>query len=400
MTSRLVLLLAAAAGLPAADLPTRPEPLRFGVENVAFDQRVDLSHGQPTLTRSDQRVTLSAPLPLEGAALRLHDAELAVATSDCGERVGLLMRPNQREQTFTIGDATNRDRMVRIVLDVTPPAKPCVRLTAVSGSLTLTLGSGTPIGLGLAPTKGASGDAAGFGTVTVAEATAKAVTLRLPPSLAERLARVEARDQAGLELPSKLRPPARKDDITQLTIELETAHCARLTVAWWPEVREQRIAIAIAEIDIPGGLPGIGALAEAPGAAPPQLPKPASLKDALNRAVGTGDDVAVESLLAKGADPAVVDGDGRTALMRAACLGDEAAITALIAHHADPGLPGRDGWAPLHAAVAANQVAAAKALVAAGADPLARAKDGRSSLDLARDLGRWHLLRLLLGNPE
>ena len=75
--------------------------------------------------------------------------------------------------------------------------------------------------------------------------------------------------------------------------------------------------------------------------------------------------------------------------------------TLLLGHHADlnAAVPST-GWTPLHQAVHADSSVVVRTLLDAHADPWLQDKAGRSAVDLARDEGRWVILRQLLGNPD
>lgn len=149
-------------------------------------------------------------------------------------------------------------------------------------------------------------------------------------------------------------------------------------------------------------------------------------RTALHVALGEGHEDAANMLLARGADPSLVDHTGFTALHwavysnRAALLelasrggtgtvdrpdvkgrtpfslsARENAIVAmrwLLDHGADPNRTDADGWAPLHFAAADGQLEAVVFLLAAGADPMRRLPPppGDSFGHIASDLARHY----------
>lgn len=121
------------------------------------------------------------------------------------------------------------------------------------------------------------------------------------------------------------------------------------------------------------------ALAAACGMPAPDTP--------LTIAVEQEDLVAVQRLLAAGADPDGFDGFGLTPLVRASRRGNVAMVEALLAAGASPSRfdrpPSRPGWTPLMNAAHKGQPAVIRALLAAGADANARASDGAVALTLA-----------------
>jgi hypothetical protein len=404
MISRTIAVLTLAASAAAADLPAElmvpQQPLRFGAEQAQFDVRIDLAHGAPTLERVEDHLVLSAPLPADATLLRLRDLAAEPVTTDTGERLGLLLKPSARDQAFAPDHAFNRDRVLRLTFDLTPPWKTCAQLREVRASAVLTLGHGKPHEAVLAAKKGATAKADAFGDLEVIDAGDKGFTVRAPLALAGRFAGLVARDREGKDLPNHAKEASRTDAAIAWSIDAKPDRCASLALTWFVEVADERVAIAIPAIDATGGIPGIAGLVEGAGVPAPPLPKPAALKLPLQRAIAGGDHAEVARLLDGGADVDAVDADGRAALARAAAAGDEQSLQALLARKPTIAAAGRDGWTALHCAVAANDLACVRALLAAGADSAVQAKDGRSCLDLARDLGRWRIARVLLGNAD
>ena len=84
-------------------------------------------------------------------------------------------------------------------------------------------------------------------------------------------------------------------------------------------------------------------------------------------------------LLNGGADPNAEEADGSTALLKAAYSGNVVAINLLLAAGADP-QPSRDGLTALHYAAIEGHHAAVKALIAGGADVKAEDEGGNTPL--------------------
>ena len=102
-------------------------------------------------------------------------------------------------------------------------------------------------------------------------------------------------------------------------------------------------------------------------------------------------------LLAHGANPNVVDTDGRTPLMRAARNSDAELVSALLAAGADAQLVDAEGQTALHHACAKANVANVRALRAAGAEPTARDGEGRTPRDVATASGKTKIVAALDG---
>ncbi len=429
-----------------------PQPWTFTVDSLAMDLRVSLDRrasgtpstpstpgtsGEklPVLLQPDHHLVLATALPMDVAVLRASNMVFAPITTDTGERLGLLLRPANRTQSFAVDHAFNRDRQLKITLDLTPPWRPCARLIGLTGAVTLTVASGKRREGAMRATVGSVVRAEGIGSASLTESSAKSITLVLSRDLADRLSGISARDAGDQELPGKPRELTRDLATVKLALDVATERCERVVVSWFPDLEDRRIAVSIPAIEIPGGMPGIGALAEAVPAfpaSPPASPKAPVLKLPLHLAIVAGDASEVARLIDHGADREAMDADGRRPLHRAVALGQAEVVRALIERKVDVDARARDGssalqlaagsigmtsaliaagakvggvapgngWTALHSAVAAGDAASVTALIAAGADPAATAKDGRSSLDLARDQGRWRLLRAMLGNPD
>ncbi|MGU9982572.1 ankyrin repeat domain-containing protein [Phreatobacter sp. HK31-P] len=104
----------------------------------------------------------------------------------------------------------------------------------------------------------------------------------------------------------------------------------------------------------------------------------------------------VALLIAKGADPNVLDDRGRTPLMIAAKAGDDRAVEQLLKRGADPNLVTHQmRWTALMWAARYKRTAVLKRLLAAGADPKIQDKNGDTAIDLARKHGPAAALALL-----
>lgn len=426
----------AACALALAALAAGEEPgIVFRAENLQISLRLPIADGR---AQPEHRLTLVADQPRDRTVLRLAEPRFTTVLTDTGERLGLLLRPANRTQQVANDRQARRERLLRLNLDLTPPALPVRSLIGLAGSVQLTVGVGPPQVQAVAlqprpamplPLPGLEG-----ATIAVEEGAERRCVLILSQPLADRLAEVAFADAAGAVVVAKT-PQSRPADGggVRLQFEFEGGEPATARVGWFPTLRTDMVAISIPRLDIPGGIPGIGEATAPPS--PPPAAKPAAVKQPLHAAILAGDGAAVARILA--ADPAALekpDGDGRRALHRAVVLGRndlvqhlllagadcaartrEGAFTALdlaatagdagclellLAAKADVAavIPG-NGWSALHQAVNSGSLLAVQTLLGHGADPWLAGKDGRSPIDLARDQGRWQVLRLLLGNP-
>lgn len=103
----------------------------------------------------------------------------------------------------------------------------------------------------------------------------------------------------------------------------------------------------------------------------------------LIEAADRGSADVVRALLSRGADPSVVDGEGKTALHHAAEKGNSKVVCVLLEHGADVDTQATDGTTPLSAAVDARNVASLRALYRGGKEFYSR--DRRSLEVLERD---------------
>lgn len=409
--------------------------IAFRAEALQVSVRLPLADGR---VQSEHRLNLVADLPRDRDVLRLAEPRFAPVRSDTGELLGFLVRPASRVQQVANDRQARRERLMRVGLDLTPPARTVRSLFDLRGSVQVTCGAGSPasVHVGLRPRSEGAVAVAGLAgaTIKVEEVEERRVVLVISPDLAGRLAEIAFADAGGAPVFAKP-PQSRVVDggATRLQFEMEAGEPVSAAVAWYPELAVETVAVAIARLDIPGGIPGIGD-ATAPPTPPPAYKAP-QLRQPLHAAIAAGDAAAVrrvldadrdalerpegdgrrplhravvmgrndiaEILLAAGADASARTREGAfDALALAAAGGDAASIAQLLAHRADPAavIPG-NGWSALHQAVNTGSALAVQVLLAQGADPWLQGKDGRSPLDLARDLGRWTLLRQMLGNP-
>lgn len=97
---------------------------------------------------------------------------------------------------------------------------------------------------------------------------------------------------------------------------------------------------------------------------------------------------ALEFLLASGADPSVVDRDGKSALALAASLGDASSITLLLSAGVDPNELDKAGRSALSWAVRSGKAPAVQALLEAGADLDARGPAAPGLWEVVKRSGR------------
>lgn len=97
----------------------------------------------------------------------------------------------------------------------------------------------------------------------------------------------------------------------------------------------------------------------------------------------------MEALLARGADPGVINRSDLTTPLHDAAAGGFAEIAALLADAAPASVGARDedGETPLHAAARGDHGPVVALLLAHGADPLARSASGAAPADEAEDAG-------------
>lgn len=307
------LLLAVLAPCLAAAAPD----LRFEPETLTLSQRVRAG-SPPALAMVDHRLTLAAPIPRGAQVLRLDQPRFAPCRGDQGERIALFVRPLPRKEMVLADRLQERDRMVRLILDIVPPRRDCSSLEGIEGSLSVLFAQG-PIQRTELPAR--IGASATCGQVEqdraqVEEAKDGQATVQLPQALADRLAGIETLDAAGGLLPARVRPAPGKVVPGQLRYQLRwepPGPAASLRLNWYQGAETVLCRIVLPRIDIPGGLPGTGGLA---------LPKPASLprdplRPPLLTAILSADLPGLARLVREGADPLAALPDGRTPLQAA-----------------------------------------------------------------------------------
>ena len=110
-----------------------------------------------------------------------------------------------------------------------------------------------------------------------------------------------------------------------------------------------------------------------------------------------GDAAAVKTLVGKGADVNLAQGDGMTALHWTALNGDVATMNVLLGANAKTGVVTRIGsYTPLHLAGSRGHAAAVSRLLEAGGDPRAATGTGVQPLHLAAQAGNPDAVRALL----
>lgn len=118
---------------------------------------------------------------------------------------------------------------------------------------------------------------------------------------------------------------------------------------------------------------------------------------ALMRAASTGQDAAVELLIANGADVNATHGEDRsTALMWAAGCGQAKVVELLVANGAEPNARHQDGSTAIMRAAGNGHLEIAKHLVAHHANVNARHSDGSTALMRAAGNGHLDIVRFLV----
>jgi quinoprotein dehydrogenase-associated probable ABC transporter substrate-binding protein len=113
------------------------------------------------------------------------------------------------------------------------------------------------------------------------------------------------------------------------------------------------------------------------------LAEGASPDDELNNAIVADDIERVRYLIAHGAHPDAVDGEGHPALVNASRFGFVDVATYLVEHRANPNLPDPSGWTPLMYAAWNDQPELAKMLLSHGAKLDSADNDGLTALAVA-----------------
>jgi hypothetical protein len=256
-------------------------------------------------------IGIDLPYPADGAILRLGAARFAPCLTDAGERVVPLPPPGRRTIDLRHDRRLMRERVARLALWVILPPRPCGALLALEGTVAATVVSGEPVRTTLPATVGTADALPGVddGAVKVVEAAPGRLVLECGPGAAERLVAVDAEDAEGAPIDVRMsaRGAARTGRVEASWEGPQTA--ARLRLRWWPRLDERLLPVALARIDIPGGLPGTD------GAAPP-VPtgrKPPKDAPAWWKALAAGERPAIDAALAGGADPAAMVGDAGSA---------------------------------------------------------------------------------------
>ena len=107
-----------------------------------------------------------------------------------------------------------------------------------------------------------------------------------------------------------------------------------------------------------------------------------------------------DMLLEHGADPYMLDLQGRTCLHHAAARGSPSVILRLLHCGLDPNLADSDGWTPLFWAAKAGRVKNLITLIDAGGNPSLELKNGWKPLTVAVYHGKGEVLRILAEKGE
>ncbi|KAL8822146.1 MAG: hypothetical protein Q9191_007112 [Dirinaria sp. TL-2023a] len=100
-------------------------------------------------------------------------------------------------------------------------------------------------------------------------------------------------------------------------------------------------------------------------------------------------------LLEHGADPTILDAQGRTCLHHAAAAGYSKTVTRFLYEGLDPSLADKDGWTSLHWAAKGGKAPNVQILLEAGADPTLETKDGWTPSKIAQYHGRASVIPAL-----
>jgi hypothetical protein len=388
---------AAGADHPGALRP-RP-PLSGGVDSFDDELVIGLAQGHPILQRADLRLRLSFSLPAGAVLLRYRELALSSATSENGEILPLLIRPRERAGRCQLESPANHEQALRLEVGVCPPAATTTRLGGIHGRWEFTLASGAPSAIEIPDRVGATAPCDGS-SITVIGRTGT-IQVVVPRKLAERFARAVGMDAGGRELAShstilhpELLDLETPPEAVTVNLTCPVERCAMVRLEWYPASETKSVELDIPAVEIPGGIQGVDGMPE--DAVPWHANTAPTPADAVNAAVEHGDAAALAALVATRAPEDVVERDGWWPLARAVIHHRADLVSMLAKAHATVGYVGRNqGFNALELAVLANDAPCLGALLAAGADPAAAGTDLRSSLDLARDLGRWRMMRLL-----
>jgi rhodanese-related sulfurtransferase len=126
---------------------------------------------------------------------------------------------------------------------------------------------------------------------------------------------------------------------------------------------------------------------------PPAAPQDAHGNSALMQAAWRGDTVAVQALLAEGADLAATNGDGNNALWMACVANDPALVRLLVGAGVPADHQNLTGATALMYAASSSKPDIVRILLELGADPTLRTQDDYTALDMAASIDCLSLLR-------
>lgn len=111
-------------------------------------------------------------------------------------------------------------------------------------------------------------------------------------------------------------------------------------------------------------------------------------------AAGTTGDL-INMLLDDGANPFLIDSQGRTCLHHASARGSREVVSKLLGWGLDPNLPDLDGWTPLFWAAKAGRREKYKMLLDAGGNPMKQLRNGWTTRTVAIFHGKREMMPLL-----
>jgi ankyrin repeat protein len=118
--------------------------------------------------------------------------------------------------------------------------------------------------------------------------------------------------------------------------------------------------------------------------------------EALVHAVWGAGDAFAELAMAHGAVPDGAVSNGKPLLNDLIRWGQIAPMQWLLAHGASPNVLDADGWTAVHQAASRGNERILRAVLEAGGDAKRRDRLGRTPLDIAKDMKREKLIRLLM----